>query len=509
MVESYRVLVVDDDAEHAEMVTEFLKISGPFQIDWAENVNALWGSLTAKDYDIILLDYRMPDGNGLDVLVEINDRNYKVPVIMITGQGDERVAVRAMQLGAVDYLIKGSNHLITLPALIQKAVRAHQLQLSVQRSLEQIRYQALLLNNVRDAVVVWDTDGKITYWNPAAELLFGWKAGERLGCLVDECYLNAFTPALIPPVSDGTGTQEIERQYMTKYGETLWVSSRVAALAGLPADAGGKEHRSADLPYGSGGRLTGYMDVVRDITPRKNMEAQMQAAQARLNQSARLTAVGELAAGLAHHINNPLTAIIAEAQLLLQDLSTDHPDREAVKIIENSGWRVQRAVQRLLDFSRPAPGTPESVSINQTIDGALALVGDPIRSNGIALQVELADQLPNVYGNARQFADVWVNLLLLARDATAKTPPHTIRISSTAEPAGYVTVEVFDDGERISSEELNHIFEFNFLRPAGGRGTGIELSICHEIITQYDGQFTAESTVENGTIFRVRFRTEA
>jgi two-component system cell cycle sensor histidine kinase/response regulator CckA len=492
MADSYRVLIVDDDAEHAEMVTEFLKISGPFTVDWAENVNALWGRLAAKEYDIILLDYRMPDGNGLDALVEINNRCYQVPVVMVTGQGNERVAARAMQLGAVDYLIKGSNHLITLPALIQKAVRGHQLQLSVQRSLEQIRYQALLLDNVRDAVVVWDTDRKITYWNPAAEQLFGWKASERLGCLVDECYLNAFTPALTPPDGDGTGTQEIERQYTTKYSEMIWVSSRVTALR----------------DYASGGRLTGYMDVARDITPRKNMEAQMLAAQARMNQSARLSAVGELAAGLAHHINNPLTAIIAEAQLLLQDFPEDHPDREAIKVIENSGWRVQRAVQRLLDFSRPAPGMPESVSINQTIEDALALVGDPIRSNGIALLVDLAGQLPNVYGNARHFADVWVNLLLLARDAASTNPPHTIRISSSAGPAGFVTVEVYDDGEPIPPEELEGIFEPNFLRPAGGRGTGIEFSICHELITQYDGQFTVESTAENGTIFRVRFRTE-
>jgi two-component system cell cycle sensor histidine kinase/response regulator CckA len=492
MTDSYRVLIVDDDAEHAEMVTEFLTISGTFTIDWAENVNALWGYLAAKEYDIILLDYRMPDGNGLDALVEMNNRNYKIPVIMITGQGNERVAARAMQLGAVDYLIKGSNHLITLPALIQRAVRGHQLQLSVQHSLEQIRYQALLLNNVRDAVVVWDTDGIITYWNPAAEQLFGWQASERLGCPVDECYLNAFTPALMTPDGDGKGTQEIERQYTTKHSEMIWVSSRVTALR----------------DYASDGQLTGYMDVARDITYRKNMEAQMLAAQARLNQSARLTAVGELAAGLAHHINNPLTAIIAEAQLLLQDLPEDHPEREAVKVIENAGWRVQKAVQRLLDFSRPAPGTPEAVSVNQTIEEALALVGDPIRSIGIALQVDLADQLPNVHGNARHFADVWVNLLLLARDATSKTPPHTIRIRSIAGPAGQVTVEVYDDGDPIPPEELEGIFEPNFLRPAGGRGTGIEFSICHEIITQYNGQFTVESTAENGTIFRVRFRTE-
>jgi PAS domain S-box-containing protein len=491
MPDIYRVLIVDDDAEHAELVTEFLKISGPFTVNWAENVKALWQCLAANEYDIILLDYRMPDGTGIDALVEISNRGYKIPVVMVTGQGNERVAVRAMQLGAVDYLIKGVNHLVTLPALIQKAVRAYQLQLSMQRSLEQIRYQALLLNNVRDAVVVWDTEGKITYWNPAAETLFGLKANERLGCPVDEYYLSAFTPPPIIPSRDGTSGQEVERQY-TKGDQTIWVSSRVTVLR----------------DFGSGGRLIGYMDVARDVTPRKNMEAQIQAAQARLNQSVRLAAIGELASGLAHHINNPLTAIIAEAQLLLHDLPEDHVGREAARTIEKAGWRVQRAVQRLLDFSRPKPGMPESVSVNQTVEGALALVGDHIRSIGITLQVELAEQLHTVRGNARQFSDIWVNLLLLARDATSKNLPHIIRIRSLAEPAGFVTVEVYDDGESIPPEDLKEIFEPNFLKPAGGRGTGIEISICHEIISQYDGQIAVESNAGQGTTFRVSFPIE-
>ncbi len=83
-------------------------------------------------------------------------------------------------------MVKGSDYLPILPTLIQRAIRAHKLQLSVQHSLEQIRYQALLLNNVRDAVVVWDIDGKITYWKPAAEASFGWKKSERVGPNPDE-----------------------------------------------------------------------------------------------------------------------------------------------------------------------------------------------------------------------------------------------------------------------------------------------------------------------------------
>ena len=487
MAEAYRVLIVDDDAEHVEMMTEYLKISGSFDVTWVDDLHGLWEHLESSQYDIVLLDYRLPDGNGLEALAEINQRHHQVPVIMVTGQGDERVAVQAIRQGAVDYLIKSSDHLLTLPALIQRAIQGYQLQLSVQRSLEQIRYQALLLNNVRDAVVVWDTEGVITYWNPAAEMLFGWRAAERVGEMVEECYFNTFTPPPVKPKRDSTGGQEIERQYSDRNGRMIWVSSRISALR----------------DYGSDGRLIGYMDVARDVSNRKEIEAHLKAAQSRLTQSIRLASVGELAAGFAHHINNPLTTIIAEAQIMLHKMPADHPVQESAQAIERAGWRVQQAVQRLLDFSRPVPQTLESLSINHTIEEALALVGDHIRSKGITLQTQLAENLPEVRGDARQFQDVWVNLLLLARDAAIPDQPLTITVRSIPHTSGQVAIEVQDDGKLIPPEALNKLFEPNFFNPPGGRGTGLEFGICQEIVSQYNGQIVAESTNQHGTIIRV------
>jgi PAS domain S-box-containing protein len=660
----YRLLVVDDDQQAVELVRDFLNVYGACPVDWASSIQEIWPYLKAGQYDLILLDYRLPDGDGLEALSEIKRLGYQLPVVMVTGQGDERVAVRAMQLGAADYLVKGAgDYPLKLPALIQKAVRAHRLQLSVQHSLDQIRYQALLLNNVRDAVVVWDTDGKITYHNPAAEMLFDLGADGCLERAVDECYLTIFDPPVRVPPSDGTSGHEIERQFSQKDGRTRWISSRVTALR----------------DYGQGGRLIGYMDVTRDITARKQaenelrerfyieksiaaistdfinmpseaidqgvnqalekvgslvkaersyvvlfsddgaclnnthewcapgvpprierlqkipvgeapwnieqlrrfktinvpsaadqpaggdefgssraiashivvpmvykgslvgflgfdairseraweedpisllktagdiilnalmrkqMEAQIRAAQTRLAQSARLAAIGELASGVAHHINNPLTAIIAEAQLLQTHLNQDQEGKVSAEIIEKAGWRVQEAVQRLLDFSRPPSASLENLNLNETIQTALALVGDHIQAGGVSLKVSLSDKPLALWGNARQLRDLWVNLLLLARDATSDGLPHVISLRSQEEAAGLITVEVCDDGSLISPDEIGAIFEPNFFKPFGGRGTGIELSICHEIVRQHQGRIGVESDPERGTIFRVQF----
>jgi PAS domain S-box-containing protein len=492
MPDTYRVLIVEDEFEQAEMYTEFLRVSGPYTTEWVSNLRALWERLPGSAFHVMLLDYRLPDGNGLVVLEELHGRGYDLPVIMITGQGDERLAVRAMQAGAADYMVKGSDELLKLPTLVQKAIRNHELQLSVQRSLEQIRYQATLLNNVRDAVVVWNTQGQITYWNPAAAALYGWSTRERMGAPAREVYFAGFTPPVSEPPREGTTGMEVERSFRTRRGSEQWVSSRVCALR----------------DPGDGGRVLGFMDVARDITQRKQMETQIQEAQNRLSQAARLAAIGELASGVAHHINNPLTTIIAEAQLLLHQLESGHPARESAEAIEQAGWRVQQTVQLLIEFARPAANTLEDLSVNATIENALALVGDQIRASGVLLLTELAAALPVINGNARQLGDLWINLLLLARDAVADGEAHTIRVHSCLATPQQIKVEVSDDGKPIPREELATLFEPNLITPIGGRGTGMEMNICQEIVRQHHGRIEAKSEPGQGTTFSVYFPVE-
>jgi two-component system, cell cycle sensor histidine kinase and response regulator CckA len=481
------ILIVDDDLAHAEMVQEYLRLSGFEALESALSLEEMWACLDQRNYDVVLLDYLLPDGNGLEALAEINQRGYMMPVVMVTGQGDERVAAQAIQRGASDYLVKTGDYLVTLPALIRKTRHAFELQESVRRSIEQIRYQALLLSSVRDAVVVWDVEGRITYWNPAAEALYGWSASERLGQQVQSVYLSVFSPPLVLPPLDEPGSTHVERQVETTARGSIWVSSLVTPLS----DA-------------SGTQLIGYMDVAHDITDRKRMEAQIRAAQTQLVQAARLATLGELASGVAHQINNPLTTIIADAQILLRQLPASHPARDSAEAIEQAGWRLQSVVQRLMDFSRPAQEQRAPVDANATIQRALALVGAQIDAGGFEVQAVLAQTLPPVWGVSRQLEDLWVNLLLLARDAAQEDGPRAITIrTETSEPEA-ILVSIRDRGRPISLDQLEHIFEPDFVGSGSGRGSGMELSICREIVRQHGGTISVESAAGHDTIFRIQ-----
>ena len=613
-----RVLIIDDDYAHAEMMRKLLQHSGYREIVHAPTIQELWTRLASEHFSILILDYRLPDGTGLDVLYQMKEKEIHTPVIMVTGQGDERIAVQAIQHGAADYLLKSGDYLLTLPSLIHRTIRNHQLQQSIQHSLDRIRYQALLLDNVRDAIVVWDLTGQITYWNQAATDLFGWAREERLGRQVSEVYLNCFTPNITLPDQDNLNSYHV-RQYSNPDQRTTWVSSRVTLLhnPGSGKELIGYMDISHDItdrvqaeealrksearyraivedyqtelicrftPNGNltfvnevfcryfglsrekllgmnflyfipekdrqrmvqhwvnfsiekpsatlehqvllpdtglrwlqrtdraifdhHGRIFEFQSVGRDISEQKRLQQQIRTAQTQLVQAARLATIGEIASGVAHQIYNPLTTIIADAQILMRNLSANAPGRESAEAIEQAGWRLQKVVQRLLAFSEPSANAFGPLSINETIQQALSLVTEQITHAGIQIQLQLAQKLPEIRGNARQLEHLWINLLLLAHDASVNYQGQRIKILSKTLPEGFVIVEIHDEGKNIPVERLASIFEPNFIGDPSGRGSGMELSICREIVRQHGGQITADSTPEHDTIFRVAFPAE-
>jgi len=125
----------------------------------------------------------------------------------------------------------------------------------------------------------------------------------------------------------------------------------------------------------------------------------------------------------------------------------------------------------------------------------------------VELVVNLADSLPNLVGNARQIQDLWVNLLLLARNASADGKAHTIQITTSAAENGKIMIELSDDGNMIPEEQMKNLFEPVLLPPGLGRGTGLELSICREIVRQHNGTIKASSSMA-GTVFTIEFTGE-
>ena len=231
-----------------------------------------------------------------------------------------------------------------------------------------------------------------------------------------------------------------------------------------------------------------------DVTEKRHLESI-------LVQSEKLAAVGQLAAGVAHEINNPLTAIIANAQILQRELPPDSDLQESVDLISRAGARAAQEVRNLLDFARKEEYRLGVTDVNETLERAVELVRHELLARGVLLESDLDPNIPSILASADMLQSVWLNLLMNAIDSLDKSPAK-IRVA-LRKTGKELVVSVTDNGKGIPAEHLSRVFEPFYTTKAPGRGTGLGLSVSHRIIRQHGGHFRVESQVGEGSIFTV------
>jgi two-component system NtrC family sensor kinase len=225
-----------------------------------------------------------------------------------------------------------------------------------------------------------------------------------------------------------------------------------------------------------------------------------------LMQAGKLAAIGQLAAGVAHEINNPLTVINANAEMLQMSIEPTDDNYESVELIAQAGQRAANVVRGLLDFARQTEYAFEAANVNDSIRRALSLVTYQFNATNIDIVATLEKDLPGVEGSWEHLQSVWLNLLLNARDAIQeKSGERRFEIITRYEPGEKeVLVVVHDTGRGMTPDELAHIFEPFYTTKAPGEGTGLGLATCHRIVEQHNGEINVTSTAGEGTTFVVR-----
>jgi len=244
---------------------------------------------------------------------------------------------------------------------------------------------------------------------------------------------------------------------------------------------------------------------------------QLEDAQAQLIQSEKMGAIGQLAAGVAHELNNPLGGILGYAQFTLEKLRKNVPDKTTskeissyakyVSDIETQARRCKTIVQNLLKFSRSSRTMEfEPVNINMTVDETVNFVEHQLRINEVEIEVSLTPNVPIIQGNTGQLQQVFTNLIINAMHASEKKS--TIEILTRFSPSvgefdGTVEVLVKDHGHGVAEENIKRIFEPFFTTKEIGKGTGLGLSVSYGIIREHGGEIQVESIVGEGTTFTV------
>lgn len=483
--ELINVLIIEDDEDDYFIARSLLSKTSTLKcnVEWARDYDEGLTTLIRNQFDICLIDYRLGARDGLQLLNEADERGVVTPMILLTGQGDYEVDIRAMMAGAADYLVKGQIDALLLERSIRYARERR-------RAEERIREQAALLDKARDSICAYDLGRRIVYWNKSAERLTGYTEAE-IKALPSDCLYKSdrdkIDKAWEETLAKGEWSGDLRQ--LSKSGDELIVESRWT------------------LVRDNAGNPRSILVINTDVTERKRLESHFLRAQ-------RMESIGTLVGGIAHDLGNLLVPILLGVKVLSQRHQEDEKTMRTLEMIRRSAQRGSDMVKQVLAFARGVEGERVQLSLEHVIR-EVQRITDETFPTSIAVDIELDDDLPMVTGDSTQLQQVIMNLCVNARDAmpdggrlhvradVEEIDGELARSSPDAEPGQYVCVEVSDTGSGIPPEVLDKVFEPFFTTKPTGKGTGLGLSTVYSIIKSHGGFVDVRSEVGGGTTFRV------
>jgi PAS domain S-box-containing protein len=481
--EPLRLLHVEDSDDDAELVLRELARSGFEVTRHRVELAASLETALEQDWDLVLCDYTLPHLDAPTALEIVRKRCAHVPFIVVSGTVGEETAVEVMRAGANDYLLKGN--LTRLGPAVRREVRegrARAERLRAERARQQAEESFRLIVESSPDLVVAHREGRIVYANP--------KTVERLA-------LRDATAILGEPLSSIVLPDDRPRP-----AEQRWKRSDGQVIA--------VEVVQCDVVF-EGTLATVVM--ARDLTERNQIAAAMV-------EMDRMAAIGMLAAGVGHEINNPLAYVLANLEFVTGELDTliaavpgEARQRLAMRIEDltqalsdttHGAERVRAIVGDLRTFSRGEDANVALIDVRQILDSSVRMAAVQIRQRATIVKSYAAD-LPEVVANESRVGQLFLNLVVNAAQALEEGAPSENRIELVArEDDGFVVVEIADTGRGIPADVQSRIFDPFFTTKPAGEGTGLGLSISRRIVEQLGGDISVASEPGKGTRFTVR-----
>jgi len=364
------------------------------------------------------------------------------------------------------------------------------LALHAQQTVSTLRNQASLLDLTHDPIFSRDMDGKILYWNRGAEELYGFKGAEALGAVAHTLLQTTFV----------TPVEQIVAKLLR---EGRWEGELVnRKVDGTPVVVTSRWSLQSD----NAGQPALILETNNDISQRKRMEDALQQAQSDLARLNRVLVVGEMTASIAHEVNQPLAAVITNANAGLRWLDAHPPVleevRQALTRIEKDGSRAGEVVSRVRGLVKKVPPRIERWDLNEAVGEVVALTRQELLRNGVVLRNALSSDVSLVMGDRVQLQQVLLNLIMNASDAMSTTSdrPKMVEIRGQITESGEALIIVEDNGTGLDPKIAEHIFEPFFTTKPTGMGMG--LSICRSIIEAHGGRLWASPHSPHGTSFQ-------
>jgi PAS domain S-box-containing protein len=381
-----------------------------------------------------------------------------------------------------------------------EVVESKRMEQSLRESEERFRS---LVDGIKDcAIFMLDPDGRVITWNDGAERIKGYRAQEILGqhfsCLYEQDDIQSGKPAQALIVAAATGRCEDEGWRRRKDGSRFWANVIITAL----------EDET--------GKLKGFAKLTRDMTERKRAEETLRNVQVELTHAARVMTMGELTASIAHEINQPLTAIVSNAQACARLLASAAPDldeaRAATADIVEAGTRASAVIAQMRALLQKTIPTKTRLDFNTVIEEMIGFTRSELNAHRVLVQLDLLAGLPPVLGDRVQLQQVLLNLMMNGIEAMATVTnwPRILLIRSQVHDSHSVLVAMQDSGVGLNLQDMDRLFSTFFTTKSGGMGMG--LAISRSIIETHGGRLWAVAHPGSGATFCFTlpaFRTEA
>lgn len=486
-----RILVAENDCDFIELIKSSLLNAGDqYQVETVSSGADCMKKLSDGKFDILLLDHSLTDGEGLEWLRRFNKMGIGVPTIFITATGDPRMSIQAMQEGVFDYINRSAECAKAFPFVVNRAIEGHNLMIEkvrLQKELIEARnFLESIIEKAGDAITVVDREGKIIYWNEGAETIYGYRKEEVLGRKpLDFLFPQNETlkireekrfQGLMAQVWKGEVVANVEVKRQTKGGREITVSVTISPLK----DASGE--------------IVGASRICKDVT-------QMKKAEEKLLLSERLSSMGELIAGVAHEIRNPLSGIKINTQILARKKDFPVLEKQLLDSTLEGIEKIQKIVEDMLDYAKPRAAEYKKEEINTIVEKSLDVLNIQLKNANILTAFERGKALPLVKIDRHQIQQVLINMMLNAIHAMDKGGALTVRTFIT--DSGGLGIEVKDTGVGISAAHLKRIFDPFFTTKS--RGTGLGLSISMKLLENHGASIDVASAEGKGSVFTIRF----
>lgn len=553
-----KVLLVEDDEDDYILTRDFLaEIRGDnFKLDWAEDSDAGLDAIRQERHDVYLVDYRLGKGNGLDLLRAAVAHGCKSPIILLTGLGDHKVDSEAMRSGAADYLVKGQFD----AQLLERSIRHSILRKRAERELHQQLTRISLLNQITHAisermdlesvlnVVLGQLEvhlpvdyGAVYIFDAQANALS--QAAARLKSPLPTAHMISLDQMAMPLAQTGLEActkgellyepdiAKTEAPLLGKLTETEMGSAAVVPmmmekdLFGILVAARAKPN---GFSIGECEFLRTLCEHVALAAHQARLHSKLQSAydeirqtQQAVMQHERLRALGQMASGIAHDINNALSPVSGFAELLLRnEKGLSETARRHLNHIKTASDDVAHIVTRMRDFYRKRedhqPLLP--VGLNQLVQQVIELTRprwrDIAQQRGISVEVkpDFDPNLPEIIGTESELREALTNLIFNAVDAMPLGGVITMRtrvgawvyVRGGGKTPSHISLEVIDTGVGMDEETRKHCLE-PFFSTKGQLGTGLGLAMVYGVVQRHDGGIEIDSAPGRGTTLRLIF----